>query len=365
MIIVAATPLVGLAAIILVLIALAALAAYGWRQGLFLATVAGLQVLGPFLAALAFARPLAADLEPLGCPPSAAVVAAYLLILAAGVVGIRLAVGRFVPEGVMRLEPWIDQVGGGVIGLLSGVIVGGAIMVGWSLAELPAWARLEPDRLKLDVGSRLLRCFASAAGRDDETRAGLLAGEVVGGAAAAGPRCSEPFVDENADGKRGSAAPSGSAVVGEEERYLDLDGNGQFTAAIPFVDRDGDGRRAIGLLECYRLADWRHVRVMHSPRITSGTAAECPEHQPLEKPVYETVAADVDTGDTVRFAIKDVEGQDGGDVVIDPATGVVTLASQADFETKRRHVFTVLATDASGLTDEKQVTLTVRDVPLE
>jgi len=366
MIVVAATPLVGLCAELLVLAAVAGMVAYGWRHGLFLATMAGLQVLGPFLAALAFARPLAVDLEPLGCPPSFSLVAAYLLVLAAGVVGIRLAVGRFVPEGAMRFEPWLDQVAGACVGLLGGVILAGAVLVGWSLMALPDWVRLESDRLKLDAGTRMLRTFAHAAARGGNAQVVLLDGEAIGASAAApGLQCSEPFVDDNGNGRRDPVSAVDATASGPAERYLDLDGNGEFSAAIPFADLDGDGRRAIGLRECYRLADWRHVMVMHAPRITSGAGGDVPETQPASEPVYQASAADVDRGDTVRFGIKPVEGEDGADVVIDPVTGAVTLVAEADFETKKRHVFTVLVTDQAGLTAEKQVTVKVRDVPLE
>lgn len=362
---VAATALVGLCAELLVLGCVAALVAYGWRHGIFLATIAGLQVLGPFLAALAFARPLAAELEPLGCPSGFALAAAYVLLLAAGVVGIRLAVGRFVPDGAVRFEPWIDQVGGGVIGLLSGVIVGGAVLVGWSLVTVPDWVRLEPNRLRLDAGTRMLRTFARAAGRDGGAQAVLFAGEEVGASgAASGLRCSEPFVDDNGNGRRDPATAADTAA-GQPERYLDLDGNGEFSAALSFVDRDGDFRRAIGLWDCYRLADWRQVAVMHAPRITSGDGGEVPETNPEKEPIYQATAADVDRGDTVGFTIKPIEGEDGEDVAIDPVTGAVTLVAKADFETKKQHVFTVLATDQAGLTAEKKVTVRIRDVPLE
>lgn len=363
---IAATPLVGLGAELLVLAAVAGMAAYGWRHGLFLAIVAGLQLIGSSLAAVAFAHPLAAALEPLGCPAAFSLPVAFGLIFAGVVVGIRLAVGRFVPEGAMRFEPWIDQIAGGSFGLLAGVILAGAVLVGWSLVSLPDWVRLEPDRLKLDTGTRMLRTFARAAVRDGNAQAVLLDGEAIGTAGAApGLRCSEPFVDENGNGRRDPATAAGDTAAGPPERYLDLDDNGEFSADSPFADRDGDGRRAIGLRDCYRLAEWRKVMVMHAPRITSGDGDDLPETHEVAEPIYEAKAVDVDVGDKIRFSIKPVEGEDGADVAIDPVTGEVTLVAQADFETKKRHVFTVLATDQAGLTAGKQVTVKVRDVPLE
>jgi hypothetical protein len=363
---VAATPLVGLGAELLVLAAVAGMAAYGWRHGLFLAIIGGLQLLGSFLAAIAFAHPLAAGLEPLGCPAAFSLPVAFGLIFAGVVVGVRLAVGGLVPEGVVRFEPRIDQIAGGGFGAVAGVILAGAILVGWSLVSLPDWVRLEPDRLKLDAGTRMLRTFAQAAAGDGGARSVLLDGEAIGAAGAApGLRCSEPFVDENGNGRRDPVSAADAAAVGPAERYLDLDGNGEFSAAIPFADRDGDGRRAIGLRDCYRIADWRRVAIMHAPRITSGDGGDLPETHPVAEPIYEARAVDVDKGDTIRFAIKPVEGEDGADVAIDPVTGAVTLVAEADFETKKRHVFTVLVTDQAGLTAEKQVTVRVRDVPLE
>lgn len=363
---VAATPLVGLCAELIVLGAVAGMAAYGWRHGMFLAIVAGLQLVGPFLGAVAFAHPLAAGLEPLGCPAAYALPVAYALLFVGGVVGIRLAVGQVVPEGAMRVEPWIDQIAGGCLGMLAGVILAGAVLVGWSLVPLPGWMRLEPDRLKLEAGTRMLGTFARAAARGGGPQSVLFAGEEFGGTGPdAGLRCSEPFVDDNANGRRDPVATPAGGQEGLAERYLDIDGNGEFSAAIPFVDHDGDGRRAIGLRDCYRLADWRSVIVVHAPRITSGDGGEVPETHPLTEPIYQATAVDVDRGDTIRFAIKPVEGEDGADVVVDPATGAVMLVAQADFETKKRHVFTVLATDQAGLTAEKKVSVRVRDVPLE
>ena len=51
--------------------------------------------------------------------------------------------------------------------------------------------------------------------------------------------------------------------------------------------------------------------------------------------------------------------------MIDAATGVVTLVEEADFERAKSLEFTVVATDATGLTDRKAVRIRVRDVVLE
>jgi len=65
---------------------------------------------------------------------------------------------------------------------------------------------------------------------------------------------------------------------------------------------------------------------------------------------------------TASFSIKAGVG-DADFVHVDPATGVVTLASSADYETKASYTFTVVATNwTSGIAAEQMVTVTVSDV---
>lgn len=339
-----------------------ALALYGWFRGAFLATLAGLQVLAAFLAAMALARPVSALVESLWCPAAQSLAVAYALVLAICLTGGWLAVGAWVPEGACKLGPLFDPCAGVAVGGCAGVALGGALLVGWSMADMPTWFRLDARQQPLDSGGRMLRTFARFSAREATPWTLLLDGDrpVQSGDEAGVIRASEPFADTDRDGTwdAGMAGDTGA------EPYLDVDGDGGFTRDMGWHDADGDGRRAAGLRDCHRLADWRHVRVMHAPRIDSAAAAEVVENTPAEEPVYETHAADVD-GDTVTFGIEPVE--EGGELgaEIDPVTGVVTLVESADFERSKSHAFVVVATDATGQSTRKQVRLRVRDVPLE
>jgi len=345
---------------------IAALAIYGWYRGAFLATIAGLQVLGSFLAAVSLARPVAGVVESLGCPASQSLAVAYFLVFATAVVAIRLAIGATVPEGSFRLSPLLDQAASVAVGAAAGLLLGGVILVGWSMAEMPAWFRLDNTHQPLDSGGRVLWTFARFAASDRAARGLLLDGDRPAGAAAGTISASEPFADTNGNRRRdeGPTATTGG------EAYVDVDGSGGFTTDLAWLDGDGDGRRSAGLRDCYRLTDWRRVRSMHAPRIVSDAVAEVTENAPAEEVVYEARATDVD-GDAITYAIEPVAGGGADEpppdpgVVIDPASGAVRLVEPADFERRKGHDFVVVVTDATGLAARKAVRLRVRDVALE
>lgn len=390
-IVVAASTLAQLFAGWTAVLPIAALAIYGWFRGGFRAVIAGLQVLGSFLAAVALAEPLSGLVQSLGCPESQSLAVAYFLVFAAAILTIRLAVGAAVPEGALKLPPLVDHACGVVCGAAAGLVLGGALLVGWSMADMPGWLRLDNTHQPLDSGGRVLWTFARFAGRDADSRARLLDGDppVPGGDTADGIRASEPFVDSNHSG----SCDAGPAGAEGSEPYLDVDRSGGFTRDMGWEIEAADGRRRPGLRDCYRLADWRRVRSMHAPRIVSADATEVTENTPVEEPVYEARAVDAD-GDAVTFALEpaadeagDGEAADGAvregaagaesgadddttgprepGMVIDPATGVVTLLEPADFERAKSQEFVVVATDATGLAARKRVRLRVRDVPLE
>jgi len=369
-VLVASSTLAQLCAGWMAVLPIAALAIYGWYRGGFLATIACLQVIGSFLAAVALAWPASGILESLGCPASQSLAAAYVLVFVVGIVAVRLAVGATVPDGAVRLVPIVDQVGGVAVGALAGALLGGALLVGWSMADMPAWIRLDNTHQPLDTGGRVLWIFARFAPPGPGGWRVLLDGDPPASDAAApgAVRGSEPFADANANRRRdaGPTADSGEA-------YVDVDRDGAFTADMRWIDVAGDGRRDVGLRDAYRLADWRRARVLHAPVIVSDDKAEVVENAPVEEPVYQARATDAD-GDTVTFTIEPAGGSaategDAGEqapgLVVDPATGAVTLVEPADFEVAKTHEFVVVATDAAGLTDRKTVRIRVRDVLVE
>lgn len=163
---------------LVVIMIVVGLALYGWQHGLFLATLAGLQVLGSFLAAIALADAVAPLLAMADCPPSFAFPAAFLLIFFGGVVALRLAVGATVPEGAVRFSEWVDRIGGLLVGAIAGWVLAGAVLVSWSMAPLTDAFVLRGTELRLDPGSWLVSkaaCRSLAAENDaDELRDRLL-----------------------------------------------------------------------------------------------------------------------------------------------------------------------------------------------
>lgn len=344
----------------------AGLAIYGWFHGVFLAIIAGLQILASFILAGACAAPFAGSLEAFGVPAGQSLSVAYALVFAASVTAIRVAVGAWIPEGVVRFSPLVDRLAGACAGAVAGGILGGACLVGWSMAGAPDWVRFDATHLPYDSGRSLLWTFARCATSDVEAAQRLFGGDrpTVQPDAIAIVRASEPFIDMNGNDRYDPEALT-EKVTTSPERYLDLDGDGRFTPTMKCADGNGDGSRAIGLHDYYRLADWHNVRCLHAPRITSDATAEIKENQPVEKPIYRASAMDVDRNDAVTFHVKAVEGEGELDVTVDPATGDVTLVQAADFERTKLHTFVVEARDRTGLSDEKVVTVRVRDVALE
>ena len=347
----ATTPLQPLGAP-LVLGLVAALAFYGYRQGLFLATLAGLHALAASVAALGLTGPVAAWLELADVPRQYALPGAFLGMLTAAAVGIRLAIGAAIPPGAVRLPPRIDQVGGLVVGGLAGLIAAGGVLLALSIAPVPPMWRIDGSRLSLDMGSRVLDVFSRCLGVDTKTREVLLRGE-PGAPPAAGqpvtrPAWSEPFVDAN-----------GSLARDDGEPFLDTDSNGAFTPELAAADTNGNGRRDVGLIEHYRLGQWLPLTTLQAPVLTSGDTAYVTDGAPEDTVVYEATATDADPGDGLVYSLKTEQDDDAGRVLIDPATGAVSLIRPPDRELRKVYSFTVVVTDKAGLTAERPVTLHV------
>ncbi len=177
MTILASSHLAHLCGDLLVAMPLAGLAMYGWQHGLFLSVIAGLQILGSFVAALACTPMVAAAMEALDCPQAHALGAAYWGTFLGSLLITRLVVGGFVPDGAARFAPIIDHVGGACVGTFAGFLLAGSLLVGWSLLAMPESFRLEVPSLKLDAGSRLVATFGRCVESDPERRAALMGGD--------------------------------------------------------------------------------------------------------------------------------------------------------------------------------------------
>lgn len=341
---------------------IAALAIFGWYYGIFLAVIAGLQILASFIAAFAWAQSVAAYLTTFGMPIGQAIAASYVLIFATSLATIRLAIGAWMPEGAMQFGQLVDGIGGICSGAVAGAILGGALLVGWSLAPLPDGMRFDAAQLPFDGGRHVLWTVARCVSPDIASAHAWFDGGAPAwtSTGTGGIRASEPFVDANGN----HLYDAGANDAPDGERFLDLDGNGRFTPDIRWADADGEGRRQIGVHDCYRLADWSRVCCMHAPVLTSGDTAEIREDHAFQQPVYRASAKDADGNDILSYRVRPASNEETIDVEIDPTTDEVTLMSAADFETKKRHDFVVEVRDNAGLTDEKRVTIRVRDVPL-
>lgn len=151
---------------LVVVMCMVGLAIFGWYQGLFLATLAGLQVLASCMLAMAFAVRLTPVLLMAECPPQAALAVSFLVIFLGSVIAIRLAIGAAVPEGAVRFSDAIDKFGGTCIGLLAGATLAGSLLIAWSMAELPESFAVRPTELKIDPGSKMLHAFARCSNED-------------------------------------------------------------------------------------------------------------------------------------------------------------------------------------------------------
>jgi len=331
----------------------AAMAVYGYRQGVFLATLAGLHAFVSVIAALGLMGPIGAWIELADVPRHYAVPSAFFGVLVGAGVAIHLLIGAAVPPQAVSLPaPMVDRAAGLLIGGLAGLIAAGGVLLAFSVAPLPPAWRIHGSELSIDMGSRMLNAFSRCLGADARTRELLLRGE-PGTPPAAGqtvvrPAWSEPFADTN-----------GNLAHDEGEPFVDTDSNKTFTTELNAADTNGNGRRDVGLLEHYRLGHWLPLTMLQAPVITSDEVADVDDGKPKEKVVYQAAATDANQGDVLVYSVKPDQGDDAALVLVDPASGAVTLANPPDQEMQKVYTFTIVATDKAGLTAERPVTLHV------
>jgi hypothetical protein len=288
------------------------LVAFGSQNGLFLAVLAGMHALVSLVVALAFADPLGNLLVSFELPARYAFPAAFGILLCGTALGIRLAVGAYVPSDVVRFAPMIDKVGGGLIGAVAGIIVAGTVLIACSIAPLPEAFRIDGSKLSYDMGTKMLVSFARCVEPNKERQDILLHGEPgtvadpppappadaadQGSAAASGPAAAPAEEhDKHKHPRHGKhqakgveaaqdkpPAPPPPPVPHWSEPFADLNGNKAYDEGEPFLDTDGDkafshrlkledkpgnakekgagnGRRDIGLLERYKMHAWGHL----------------------------------------------------------------------------------------------------------
>ncbi len=283
---------------------IAGMAIYGSRVGAFLAAITGLAILMGWLTAMMLAGPAASMLESFDCPVGWAMPLAVIGIMTAVMAGCRVLLGERLREDDVRFAGPAEKLGGAVIGCIAGSLLAGSLLVGWSMLDLPQWARLETRALRFDPGARALNTFVRCCTADATARRRMLEGVLCRhGEAGLGPastgRVSEPFDDVDLDGLRD-----------ESESFLDEDGNGAFTP---------------------------------------------------ERPAVACVASEDVDGDAVMFTVK--PEKDGAVLVVevDPSTGEVRRREEAVavISDPGKLRFKIVASDPGGLRDEKLVTVTL------
>ena len=334
--------------------AIAAMAFFGFRHGLFLAVVSALVVLTGFFMAVALSPSLATQVELTGVSTEASLAVAYATILFLILAVARVAVGGLFTDEDVRFRPAVDRFGGAAVGAFAGVMLGGAMLVGWSMCELPQGWRLNAPAMSWDSGARCLWTFVRWLEPSPERRAMLFQGNVVKKANGAGKviRASEPFDDAN-----------GNWTWDGNERFLDYDEDGKFTLDQEVVD-DLHGKadvRDAGLIDRYWLSAWRTLRVLHRPRITSPEFNASEQVAQAGEVIYQAEAVDPDDEDKIQYSLSG-----GGDALllqIDPDKGEVRFRDESIDPELKKVSFTVLATDRSGLIDEHEVSITLRPPP--
>jgi hypothetical protein len=357
---------------------------------LVLAGVAGMGAIATLLVAFGLGEAVASLLVAVEMPADYAWPVSVGVLAVAGALAVRFAIGAAVGDETLRFSPLIDKIGGTLIGGLAGLIATGTILVVLSALPIPAAYSIDGTQTKFDLGTRVLKIFATCIASNADARQVLLDGEAPAGEPTGGPDTSELFVDTNGNGVfdgEGEAA----------ERHLDHDGNQSFTPRVAFTDTNGNGVRDIGLLERYRLGAWQKLRVLHYPTITSDATSVLTVILGDGQLVYKAVATDLDPDDPIAFSLRgpvtrepvDTTSEGGeeptagpeagaepaADTVVEPkpyedplfaidaTSGSVTVKdAKAFMRRKEPSQIIVVATDARGLSSEKVVSLIYRGV---
>jgi hypothetical protein len=238
---------------------------HGARKGLFHSIILGLTAIASIILALSFWDLLAASLVAADVPPLFAPVAALLAISTAAAAGIHFGLHRIIAGRVLRLSPTVDGLGGGLAGALAGFSIAGMALIVWSMLPLPTLMRTNPRRMALDAGEKMLTTVTQCLERDPQARLRLLAGEPCGRPSRPRTRSLAPERDRYPANASKPLLGLSSEVFADlnlnsmhdvGEPYLDEDDDEAFSPAVPYDDRNANGKRDIGLLERYRLGSW-------------------------------------------------------------------------------------------------------------
>ena len=139
-----------------------------------------------------------------------------------------------------------QQIGGGIMGAVAGILLVGTILIAVSLCPLPASLHIRTTSMFYDLGGFCLRGFSSLAGHYYGGRSLVVFGEPAGSPGEGDVKISsEAWNDLDGDDRCTDA-----------DIYFDGDRSGTFSEKQPYVDVDGNGSRHIGLLEKYSVWNW-------------------------------------------------------------------------------------------------------------
>jgi len=222
-------------AVVLTLLIIAATAYGGYKNGAFFSTYALTRNLFGFLVAMTLFEPVGAVAAkvfghahpvPLYCEA-----VSFVALFIAVFVGARYLKVRFTPATVPGAS-LVDQIGGGFLGLVNGILIAGFVLIVWSLMPfakfIPAdFGRVDAERLPVDAGGIMLRFYGLTAKRMPGGRVFLVGPEEV-------------LNDQDGDGRP------------DTSRDIDQDGTPDPVPGEDFEDANGNGRWDRGWLWRYR-----------------------------------------------------------------------------------------------------------------
>ncbi len=257
----------------------AILAWLGSRYGLFLATVWGLQAVASVVAAFAITDHVDGLLMWAGMTNEFAMVwrqsIAFVTSVALVAIVIRLAVGGAIQEGATNYAPLVDLAGGGIVGAAAGLVVAGTLQVILAMAPLPESMAFDPTKVGWDLGRGIIDLIGHCAPSMTSEERGIM----MDGEPGFRPEKEDPSkallapapVDPSLPVLQKIEQPQWSEVFAdvnwnqqwdEGEKYVDADGNGDFTWCLRSNDLNTNKTRDIGLRERYGLGPWVTVRTI-------------------------------------------------------------------------------------------------------
>jgi uncharacterized membrane protein required for colicin V production len=226
----------------------------GLRIRIVSSVIAFAEYVAAGVAAILWCTNFGTILRLFGCPRDWSLVVAYAGVFLGVLLILQLMLWRLVRAEVMTFPMLVDRIGGLLIGVMAGVLLASIIRVGFAMSPFSSTVVLTEEQMRLDVTPRVLQMISRIVSADPKIRSAWLfgaKGEPVQGAVGPGRIVwSEPYVDEN-----------DNDLFDRDERFIDKDGNGEFTAALSVGDEEKSRGLRVGVMERYWIGNWRRVKV--------------------------------------------------------------------------------------------------------